>query len=95
MDRSFPVFEKYSYIPVIAGPTASGKSALALEICRLADGELVCADSMQIYRGLDVGTAKDSKEEIGDIPELISPFAIMLMQLFLSSGISLNEAGFP
>ena len=72
MDRSFPVFEKYSYIPVIAGPTASGKSALALDICRLADGELVCADSMQIYRGLDVGTAKDSKEEIGDIPHYMT-----------------------
>lgn len=67
MDRAFPVFEKYSYIPVIAGPTASGKSALALEICRTAGGELVCADSMQIYKGLDIGTAKDSKEETGDI----------------------------
>ncbi len=72
MDRSFPVFEKYSYIPVIAGPTASGKSALAIEICRIADGELVCADSMQIYRGLDIGTAKDSKEEIGDIPHYMT-----------------------
>ena len=52
MNTSFPVFEKYSYIPIIAGPTASGKSALALEICKIADGELVCADSMQIYKGL-------------------------------------------
>ena len=68
MDRSFPVFEKYSYLPIIAGPTASGKSALALELCKIADGELVSADSMQIYKGLDIGTAKDSKEEIGDIP---------------------------
>ena len=72
MDRSFPVFEKYSYIPIIAGPTASGKSALALEICRVADGELVCADSMQIYKGLDVGTAKDTKEEIGDVPHYLT-----------------------
>ena len=72
MDRSFPVFEKYSYLPIIAGPTASGKSALALEICRIADGELVCADSMQIYKGLDVGTAKDTKEEIGDIPHYMT-----------------------
>ena len=72
MDRSFPVFEKYKYIPVIAGPTASGKSALALEICKAAAGELVCADSMQIYKGLDIGTAKDSKEEIGDIPHYMT-----------------------
>lgn len=72
MDRSFPVFERYSYIPVIAGPTASGKSALALEICRTAGGELVCADSMQIYKGLDIGTAKDCREEIGDIPHFMT-----------------------
>ena len=72
MDKSFPVFEKYSYLPIIAGPTASGKSALALEICRIADGELVCADSMQIYKGLDVGTAKDTKEEIGNIPHYLT-----------------------
>ena len=72
MDISLPVFEKYSYIPIIAGPTASGKSALAIEICKMADGELVCADSMQIYKGLDIGTAKDSMEEIGDIPHYMT-----------------------
>jgi len=72
MDKSFPLFEEYSYLPVIAGPTASGKSALALEICRKAGGELVCADSMQIYKGLDIGTAKDTKEEIGDIPHYMT-----------------------
>ena len=72
MDRSFPVFEKYSYIPVIAGPTASGKSALAIGICKAAGGELVCADSMQIYRGLDVGTAKDSREELGNVPHYLT-----------------------
>ena len=72
MDNLFPVKGIYSYIPIIAGPTASGKSALALEICRQADGELVCADSMQIYKGLDVGTAKDSKEEIGNVPHYLT-----------------------
>ena len=72
MNKSFPIFEKYSYIPIIAGPTASGKSALALEICREADGELVCADSMQIYKGLDIGTAKDTKDEIGDVPHYLT-----------------------
>lgn len=47
---------------VVAGPTASGKSALALELCEKYNGELVSADSMQIYRGLDIGTAKPTAE---------------------------------
>ena len=72
MDRTFPIFEKYSFIPVIAGPTASGKSALAIEICKEAGGELVCADSMQIYKGLDIGTAKDTAEELGGIPHYMT-----------------------
>lgn len=91
MDRVFPVFEKYSYLPIIAGPTASGKSALALEICRIADGELVCADSMQIYKGLDVGTAKDTKEEIGNIPhymtDIIEPGTDFSVYDYLSTAL--------
>ena len=62
-----PYLEKYAYIPIVAGPTASGKSALALELCRRLGGELVSADSMQIYKGLDIGTAKDSPEELAEI----------------------------
>lgn len=91
MNTSFPIFEKYSYIPVIAGPTASGKSALALEICRIADGELVCADSMQIYKYLDVGTAKDTKEEIGDVPhymtDIVEPGANFSVYDYVSTAI--------
>ena len=63
-----PYLGKYAFIPIVTGPTASGKSAIALELCRLCGGELVSADSMQIYRGLDIGTAKDSAEEIAEIP---------------------------
>ena len=48
MNISFPIFEKYSYIPVIAGPTASGKSALALEICRLVGGGLDMVGSVEV-----------------------------------------------
>ena len=46
--------------PVIAivGPTAAGKSGLSLRLARLLDGEIVNADSMQLYRGMDIGTAK-------------------------------------
>ena len=50
------------------GPTASGKTALALEIARTMDGEIISADSMQIYRGLDIGTAKPTREERSEIP---------------------------
>ncbi len=57
-------------IPVIAvqGPTASGKSALALAVCKRYDGELISCDSMQIYRRMDIGTAKPTKEEMAAIP---------------------------
>ena len=48
---------------VIGGPTASGKSSLAVELARHFDGEVVNADSMQVYRHMDVGTAKPSVEE--------------------------------
>lgn len=58
----------YKAIPIICGPTASGKSSLALELCRRTGGELISCDSMQIYRGLDVGTAKATREEKQSIP---------------------------
>lgn len=48
---------------IICGPTASGKTAVAVEICLALGGEVVSADSMQIYRGMDIGTAKPTAEE--------------------------------
>ncbi len=53
---------------VICGPTASGKTALAAALARRFDGEVVSADSMQVYRGMDIGTAKPTPEEMGGIP---------------------------
>ena len=53
---------------VIAGPTASGKSALALDAARALDGEIVSVDSMQLYRDLPVGTAQPSAAERAEIP---------------------------
>jgi tRNA dimethylallyltransferase len=55
--------------PVIAvvGPTAAGKSELSLTLARTLDGEVVNADSMQLYRGMDVGTAKLTPAERGDV----------------------------
>jgi len=55
-------------ILAVGGPTASGKSALALELARRLDGEIVSCDSMQIYRGMNIGTAKPTAEEMGGIP---------------------------
>ena len=52
----------------IAGPTASGKTALAVELAKLLDGEVVSCDSMQVYRRMDIGTAKPTKDEMQGIP---------------------------
>ena len=52
----------------IAGPTASGKTALAVELAKELNGEVISCESMQIYRGMDIGTAKPSREEMQNIP---------------------------
>jgi tRNA dimethylallyltransferase len=52
----------------IAGPTASGKSAVALEVAQQQNGEIISVDSMQVYRGLDLGTAKPTGEERVRVP---------------------------
>jgi tRNA dimethylallyltransferase len=49
---------------VLAGPTASGKTTLAVELAELLGGEIISADSRQVYRGLDIGTAKPSPAEL-------------------------------
>lgn len=48
----------------IAGPTASGKTALAVKMAKALDGEVVSCDSMQVYKGMDIGTAKPTQEEM-------------------------------
>ncbi len=53
---------------VIAGPTASGKTALSIDLAKKLDGEIVSADSMQIYRYMDIGTAKPDLSERAGIP---------------------------
>ena len=55
-------------ILVICGPTASGKTALAVELALRHHGEVVSADSMQIYRFMDIGTAKPTREEMRGVP---------------------------
>ena len=55
-------------IVCVVGPTASGKTALAVQLAKLLDGEVVSCDSMQIYRGMDIGTAKPTLAEMEGIP---------------------------
>src|SRR5882672_2679262 len=57
-----------SAVVAVVGPTASGKSALALDLARERGGEIVSCDSLQVYRGLDVGSAKASAEERAAVP---------------------------
>jgi tRNA dimethylallyltransferase len=53
---------------VILGPTASGKTALSILLAQAIDGEVISADSRQVYRGLDVGTGKVTKKEMANVP---------------------------
>lgn len=55
-------------IIAVIGPTASGKSALAVEIARFVGGEVISADSRQVYTGLDIGTGKVTKREMRGVP---------------------------
>lgn len=57
-----------SPLVVIVGPTASGKTSLAIEIAKRFNGEIICADSRTVYKGMDIGTAKPSKAEQADVP---------------------------
>lgn len=59
---------KKQKVIVICGPTASGKTALSIELAKKTNGEIVSCDSMQIYKEMDIGTAKPTKEEMQEIP---------------------------
>ena len=62
---------------VITGPTASGKTALAIDLAKQFGGEIICADSRTIYKGMDIGTAKPSVAEQAEVPhfglDLVEP----------------------
>ena len=60
--------EQKPRVLVLAGPTASGKTALSIQVAKALNCEIVCMDSMQIYRGMDIGTAKPTREEMEGIP---------------------------
>lgn len=61
---------------VICGPTASGKTALSIELAKQINGEIVSCDSMQIYKDMNIGSAKPTKEEMRKYKALYDRFCI-------------------
>lgn len=80
---------------VVAGPTASGKSALAVSLCQKLRGSVISCDSMQVYKGLDIGSAKIRPEEMGgvrhyliDVAELEDPFYVARFQALANEALA-------
>jgi tRNA dimethylallyltransferase len=61
-------------IIVICGPTAVGKTSAAIDFARIFNGEIISADSRQIYRYMNIGTAKPTPEQIAEIPHYLVDF---------------------
>ncbi len=83
-----PSFAPRSELRALVGPTAAGKTALALAVAERAGAELVSLDSMQVYRGMDIGTAKASADERARVPhhmlDLVNADERFDVQRFLS-----------
>ncbi|MCR5673188.1 MAG: tRNA (adenosine(37)-N6)-dimethylallyltransferase MiaA [Lachnospiraceae bacterium] len=56
---------------ILAGPTAAGKTALSVKLAKRINGSIISADSMQVYKGMDIGTAKITKAEMEDVPHYL------------------------
>ena len=79
---------------IITGPTAVGKSDLSIELAKRINGEIISADSIQVYKGLDIGSAKITEEEMQGIPhhliDVLSPkddFNIYIFKEMASNAI--------
>ena len=80
---------------ILAGPTAVGKTELSIQLAKRHGGEIISADSMQVYKGMNIGTAKIKKEDMGGIPhyliDKLSPkenFHVVLFQQFAKQYIN-------
>ena len=60
--------EQKKPLVVLAGPTAVGKTRLSIRLAKALDGEIISADSMQVYRHMDIGSAKITRKEMENIP---------------------------
>jgi tRNA dimethylallyltransferase len=76
----------------IIGPTATGKSSLALELCQTLNGEIISADSRQVYRYMDIGTAKPTEEERALVPhhliDVVNPDQNFSLALYQSKALA-------
>lgn len=79
---------------ILTGPTAVGKTALSIAFAKAIDGEIISADSMQVYRGMDIGSAKITKEEMDGVPHHLldilepdEPFNVMIFQQLAKKAI--------
>ncbi len=86
--------EKIKIIAVV-GPTASGKTSLAVKLAQRFNGEVISADSMQVYKGMDIATAKPDKEEMSGIPHhlisIIAPdeeFSVAMFKDFAGKAVT-------
>jgi tRNA dimethylallyltransferase len=89
------VREKINKVLIILGPTAVGKSKLAIELAKRLNGEIISADSMQVYFGMDIGTAKPSREELEEVTHhlinIIPPDKNWSVSDFVSNAKSIIE----
>ena len=69
---------KRAPLVVILGPTGIGKTSLAIHLAKAINGEVVSADSRYFYRGMDIGTAKPSLEELDGVPHHLSMWLILI-----------------
>ena len=76
---------------VIAGPTASGKTGLGIEVAKAVGGEIISADSMQVYKNMPIATACPTEEEKNQVPHYLVEFWIMMKASVLQSGASLRK----
>lgn len=75
----------------VVGPTASGKTSLSIKLAKKYNGEIVSADSMQIYTGMDIATAKPTKEEMQGIPHHLMNFLSPTQSFSVSEYVELAE----
>lgn len=82
--------KKAPKVIVIVGPTASGKSTYAVQLAKKIGGEVISADSRQVYKGLDIGTGKITKKEMRGVPhhllDVVSPKKVFTAQDFVEHG---------